>query len=188
MTIDRTLKAVRRRPLSRWVTLVERSVSDGRETAVYHSLDQGDYISVLALNERREAILVRQYRPAVDRVTLELPGGLLEDGEDPTACAARELFEETGHRPRGDLVALGDLCPDTGRLENRLKAYFAAAARPDPGWRPEPGVEALAVPLPRLGALVASGAFDHALHISILGLAMLAGLLPELLDSGDQGV
>ena len=40
--------------------------------------------------------LVRQYRVAVDAMTLEIPAGKLEEGEDPAACAARELLEETG--------------------------------------------------------------------------------------------
>ncbi len=40
--------------------------------------------------------MVRQYRTAIDRVTVEIPAGKLDPGEDPLECAKRELHEETG--------------------------------------------------------------------------------------------
>lgn len=55
--------------------------------------------SVVAVNEEGKLILVRQYRNALDRFTLELPAGKLDDPEEPTIdCAIRELEEETGYR------------------------------------------------------------------------------------------
>ncbi len=55
-------------------------------------------VSIVALNEAKEVILVRQYRYAVGRELLEIPAGKLEYGEEPLACAIRELEEETGFR------------------------------------------------------------------------------------------
>lgn len=51
---------------------------------------------VVPLNENREIYMVRQYRKPIEKVTLELPAGKLDEGEDPAICAARELKEETG--------------------------------------------------------------------------------------------
>jgi len=45
-----------------------------------------------------EVILLRQYRYAVGRELIEIPAGTLHEGEDPAACALRELEEETGYR------------------------------------------------------------------------------------------
>lgn len=42
-------------------------------------------------------LLVQQYRPAVDAVTVELPAGLIDAGETPAQAALRELREETGY-------------------------------------------------------------------------------------------
>jgi len=53
-------------------------------------------VSVIALTEADEALLVRQHRYAVDQVTLEFPAGKLEQGETPEDAARRELLEETG--------------------------------------------------------------------------------------------
>ncbi len=53
--------------------------------------------AVLPVNERGEVAMVRQYRAALGIVTLEIPAGKLDvAGEDPLACAIRELKEETG--------------------------------------------------------------------------------------------
>lgn len=52
--------------------------------------------AVVALTETGKILLVRQYRTAIDRVTVEIPAGKLDPGEDPLHCANRELKEETG--------------------------------------------------------------------------------------------
>lgn len=55
-------------------------------------------VSVMALTEEHKMIFVRQYRKPLEQETLELPAGKLEPGEDPAACAIREMEEETGYR------------------------------------------------------------------------------------------
>ena len=105
----------------------------GQETATpYFAVQLPDYISIVALTSRRQIVLVKQFRPAVEHDALELPSGCLDPNELPLECAHRELLEETGY-PAGDLVELGWLLPDTGRLANRLGCFFAgnvAAGRP----------------------------------------------------------
>ena len=53
-------------------------------------------VGVVALTENNEIIMVKQYRSGIKRITLELPAGKLEVGEDPLECGKRELEEETG--------------------------------------------------------------------------------------------
>lgn len=51
---------------------------------------------VVPLNEKGEVYMVRQFRKPIDMVTIEIPAGKLDPGEDPLVCAKRELKEETG--------------------------------------------------------------------------------------------
>jgi ADP-ribose pyrophosphatase len=76
---------------------------------IYHSLQQADYVSVFAMTPDGRIPLVRQYRSALEKYTLELPGGLRDGDESPEVCALRELYEETGLKASGAPVALGRL-------------------------------------------------------------------------------
>jgi ADP-ribose pyrophosphatase len=144
----------------------------------FHSLRQSDYVSILAVTRDGRVPLVRQYRPAVERMTLELPGGLRENDDTPEATAERELVEETGLNLVSPLFLLGCLAPDTGRLENRLWGYFAQTeAEEINGWEPEPEVERLLVPRRELRDWILTGQFDHALHIALIGLAVMHGVI-----------
>ena len=165
-------------PLSQWVTLVSRRVSGDAAGASreFHSFKQADYVSVLAITRDGLVPLVKQFRPAVKDWTLELPGGLLDMDEPPEKTAGRELLEETGYRP-GRVRLLGRLAPDTGRLENSLWAYFATDLDPAPDCHPEAGVERIMVSEVELRAAILDGRFCHALHIAIVGMAMMRGLL-----------
>lgn len=174
------LVSVRESKLSAWVVLVERTyrIGEDAEPQTFHSFRAADYATVLAITRDGRVPLVRQFRPALQRVTLELPGGLVEEGEDVRVGALRELVEETGFSSPGPPVALPSLSPDTARLENRVRGFFLGEAEgPAPGWRPEPDVEPVIVSSTELRDAVLSGRLDHALHVAIIGQALLAGLL-----------
>jgi ADP-ribose pyrophosphatase len=175
-----TLVSFSESKLSAWVVLVERTyrIGEAGEPQSFHSFRVADYATVLAISRDGRVPLVRQFRPALQRVTLELPGGLVEEGEDAGISALRELVEETGFSSPSPPVALPFLSPDTARLENRVRGFFLGDAEgPPPGWRPEPGVEPVIVSPKELRDAILSGRLDHALHVAIIGQALLAGLL-----------
>src|SRR5205823_1799389 len=106
-----------------WFELVSKQVAG--QSAPYYALKMQDYVTVIAFTEKRELVLVRQYRPAVERHTLELPSGLVEKNETPEQSGRRELTEECG-LIASEMELLGTLISDTGRNENRLWCYFAS--------------------------------------------------------------
>ena len=152
-----------------WFQLISKRVAG--ESAPYYSLQMQDYVAVVAFTDQAELILVRQYRPAVERHTLELPSGHVEPNETPEVSARRELAEECGFYA-SELELLGTLVSDTGRNENRLWCYLAARVIPmAAGHVPERGVETILAPRAKLPDLLALGEFDHALHLAALMLA-----------------
>lgn len=154
-----------------WFALRALRVAGSAEP--HYALAAPDYVTVLALTPAREVLLVEQFRPAVGRVTLELPSGNVDAGETPIIAAARELREETGY-DAGTLIPLGGLLPDSGRLANRAWGFFAPGAVPV-GATPELTVVPMA--LPAFFDAMRQGRLDHAVHIALAGLAMLHGHL-----------
>jgi ADP-ribose pyrophosphatase len=66
----------------------------------YHAVNQPDYLAIVAQTPSGHFPIVRQYRPALEDFTWELPAGLAEAGEDPAEGCKRELLEETGYVTR----------------------------------------------------------------------------------------
>jgi ADP-ribose pyrophosphatase len=165
--------------LSPWVTLVTRTVTaDTFNTPQdFHSIRPLDYVCILAVTADGKIPIVRQYRPALDRFTLELPSGLLEKGENPQDCAVRELLEETGYKVGGRFHSLGCMAPDTGRLENRLWGFVALDVLPAPKgeWEPESFVETRTVTKAELKSLIVDGTFDHGIHLALFAVAQVHG-------------
>jgi len=94
-----------------------------REPQLYYSIKPSDYVTALTHTLDNRFIILKQYRPAVEDYTYELPSGHLEDGESPDEAVRRELREETGC-VADHVSLLGEVIPDTGRLENRFSSRF----------------------------------------------------------------
>lgn len=92
--------------------------------------------AVLAFDEKGRVVMVRQHRFPHGRI-LEIPAGTLEKGEDPRACARRELLEETGYSA-GRLSHLVTFYPSAGYNTEEIHCYLAQSARPAGAPSPDP--------------------------------------------------
>jgi len=164
---------------SPYVGVIEKEVDLGGQRGVetFWSVRTGGYAAVVAISESGLIPLVRQFRPAVEAFVLELPSGAIDPGETPEAAVRRELLEETGCEAR-DLVHLGQLHVDSGRLETQQWAYFAPDVRiVNDGPTGEEDVELIFVTPPELRKRILNGDFNLSVHVGMVGLAVLSGHL-----------
>lgn len=108
---------------------------DGRE-ADWDIFGPDRTVAVLALTRSRDVVLARQFRPGPALVLDEMPGGVVDRGEDILDAAARELLEETGYAGRSELVGVAWLA--AGSRTRRfsvvtLDAERVAKPATDPG-------------------------------------------------------
>lgn len=86
-------------------------------------------VAVLAELSNGRVLCVRQYRTAPGEVLLEIPAGKLESGEDPMACARRELAEETGSEAN-QLRLIGSFYTSPGFADEQLHLFYAFGVEP----------------------------------------------------------
>jgi ADP-ribose pyrophosphatase len=144
-----------------------------------HYVIQGkDFVVIVAATRENRILLVRQYRPPVAAVTLELPAGHIEPGETPEQAARRELVEETGYEA-DSFKLLANLSPSVARFTNRMWCFFAGDARPVIGARPQ-GEAGVSLVLYEGGVhgLMDEKDFYSAPSCAALYLAALRGYLP----------
>ena len=99
-----------------------------------------DWVNVVAITDGGRLILVEQYRHGTNRVTTEIPGGAVDEGERPAVAAARELEEETGFCA-GELILIGEVHPNPAFLSNSCWTFLALNCRPTGTIRPDTSEE-----------------------------------------------
>ena len=172
------IRSRRTTAISPWISIIAREVefSRGAPGEVDHAVAQADYIAIVALTGKGSIPIVRQYRPALEAFSWELPAGLVDAGEKPSECCRRELLEETGLTARA-IHDLAQTFPCTGRLSNKIHSFFVEAGERIEGFEPEVGVSVKCVTPAEMVQLIRAGKFVSQLHIGALMLAELHGFL-----------
>ncbi len=146
-----------------------RSARSPRDGSIhdFDVVDRRDCVQVVAPVDDGRLILVEQWRHGVQRVSLEFPAGVLEEGEDPVAGALRELQEETGYRAAGGAV-IGVVDMDPAIETSRVHIVRLRNCVPT-GERRQDAGEAIRVRLvaeAEIPALIRSGTLTHATAIA----------------------
>lgn len=146
---------------------VERSVAaspvDGSEHDYYRVLSR-DWVQIIPLTAAEEVVMVRQYRHGSSSIVLEIPGGLVDPGEDPAAAAIRECLEETGYAA-GAVESLGSINPNPAIHAHRLFSFYATdvVRVGEIQNTATEYTEVELVPVARVAGLIENGTIDHAL-------------------------
>ncbi len=132
----------------------------GKGTAQRDLIFHNGAVCVLAVTAENKIVLVKQYRKAIEKVSVEIPAGKLEVGENtkPEAAALRELEEEAAYT--GKLSLLYDFYSAIGFCNERLRLYLASDLIKVDNPRPQDEdetLELLEVSLEEAKALIQSG-------------------------------
>lgn len=113
-----------------WATLrVDKcQMPNGTIVDEYFVLEYPNWANAVAVTEDNKIILVRQYRQAAGVVALEIPGGVIEDNEDPEAGMLRELLEETGYE-FNKVELLNTVYPNPATSNNITYCYLATGGK-----------------------------------------------------------
>ena len=127
------------------------------------------WANILALTKDNEAVLIKQYRHGVQEVLWEIPGGVVEDGEQPLEGVKRELLEETGYTA-SEFIQVGALYPNPALQTNTLYCYLALNAEKVTGQSLDDGedIEVFLMPMEGLVSMLKRGEFPNALQVAVL--------------------
>ena len=146
---------------------------DGKVKDPYYVLERPDAAIIFPVTGDGEVVLVRQYRPPIERMELGLPAGLVEEGEEPEAAARRELAEETGYGG-GEWEPLGSVASSPSLKDNWAYLFLARGveevAPPDPD--EHESIEVVRVPLGEVPGLVRSGEIVSSSGVAAVMLAL----------------
>ncbi len=128
-----------------------------------------DWVNVVALTPDGHLVLVRQFRYGINDFSLEIPGGVIDAGEDPVAAGVRELSEESGYVGTS-VRLLGSVHPNPAMQSNRCHLVLVENARREAAldWDPDEEFEILTRPVDEVLALAASGGITHAMVLNAL--------------------
>lgn len=136
-------------------------------------LEYPDWVNIVAVTEDNLVILVRQFRHGLEEITLEIPGGVVDPGEEPDITAARELAEETGYAAENiQQLTLVSVNP---AIQNNWCHLFLATGCRQVAAQTLDGTESISVqlaPLADLPRLMAAGVIHHSLNCLALNLAL----------------
>lgn len=143
------------------------SPADPAKSGEFVYIDAPDWVNVVALTPAREVVLIEQYRHGTREVTLEVPGGTVDEGEEPLRAGLRELREETGYEGAGGRL-IGLVTPNPAMMNNRCHTVLVQEVER----RHEPALDGLEeihtrlAPLEGIADMIRRGDISHALVVA----------------------
>lgn len=172
------------KPVKPWTRKSMRQIADCRVLTVHEAIsvspesdeehnfyvmETADWVNVVPVTAANELVCIRQYRHGSEEITLEIPGGIIDPGEEAVESAARECLEETGYKT-DELISLGVLNPNPAIFANKLHTFVAPNATlvTDVSNTSTEHTEVQLIPMEQVSDLLVDGEIDHALVTATL--------------------
>lgn len=135
----------------------------------FFSIHSPRWVNVLAITADHQLVLVNQFRFGVEDFCLEIPGGLVDPGEEPLAAGVRELEEETGYVGENPRI-IGTVWPNPAIMDNTCSFVLVenvVLSRPSK-WDHHEEIEVNLAPVAEVLAMARTGKIRHALVLNAL--------------------
>ncbi|WP_051309099.1 NUDIX hydrolase [Desulfogranum japonicum] len=131
--------------------------------------DFSDWVNVVAVTPIGQLVMIRQFRYGSCRPEIEIPGGIIDPGEDPITAGCRELQEETGYRGNQPEI-IGKVCPNPALQDNYCYTILVkdAVKSDNPKQDDMEDIECFLRSYKEVTALVRQGTIDHGLVLNAL--------------------
>lgn len=130
------------------------------------TLDAPDWVNIIPITALNEVVFVEQLRYGTEKVTLEIPGGMVDSGETNQMAAERELLEETGFKVE-NVIELGSLSPNPALFTNKVTSYVGHSAKKNKDISSnDKNIKVHLIPIKDVNLLINNGEIDHALVVA----------------------
>lgn len=148
--------------------LVQRRHPENDHISEFVVVHPHAWVNILPITKENEVVMIHQYRHGIDDVTLEIPGGMVEVGEDPCDAGMRECSEETGFESAERAELLGVVQPNPAFLSNECFSFVWRNCTPAGVQRLDRNedIAVETVPLERIPDLIRSGRIGHSLVLN----------------------
>lgn len=130
-------------------------------------IENPDWVNIVAVTKDDEVVLIRQFRHGTEEIILEIPGGMVDEGEQPEIAARRELVEETGFEA-AEFIYLGKSRPNPAIQNNTIYHFLAKNCErtQETNFDEHENVITKLVPYESVKNLILTGEISHALAIA----------------------
>ena len=152
------------------VSIEKRQHPKSKAIGDFVLLDSADWVNIVPITKENELIVIRQFRHGTSTITTEIPGGLVEIGEDIRLAAERECIEETGYSSTNESEYLGYTYPNPAFLNNKCHTFLWKDCELTHSQQLDTfeDIEVVKIPIESLENYITSSEINHSIIMSAL--------------------